>query len=74
VRVAWTGANGPVRFVVLDARGRRVAGGDGGGVREGEWTWNGRGMNGSPLPAGVYFVSARDATGHSASERVVLVQ
>ncbi len=69
--VRWSGASGPVRLEVLDARGRRVAAGRGAGDA---WTWHIADAGGRPLPAGVYFVRARDGSGRTASERVVVVR
>ena len=74
VQVAWSGARGALRFEVMDARGRRVAGGESAAGRDGQWTWNAASEGGAMLPAGVYFVRARDASGRTASERVVLVR
>jgi len=70
VRFQWTGGSGPVRLEVLDARGRRVAEAGGTG---GAWNWSGRDAAGEPLPAGVYFVRARDGEGRVATRRVVRV-
>ena len=72
--VTWSGATGPLRFDVLDERGRRVAEGRGEASAEGRWLWRGTHDDGRPLPAGVYFVRARDDAGHAATERVVLVK
>lgn len=72
--VAWAGARGGVRFEVLDARGRRVAAGSGAAGAEGRWSWSGAGDDGRMLPAGVYFVRARDEAGRSASARLSLVR
>lgn len=72
--VTWSGARDDVRFEVLDARGRRVASGSAGAGGTSRWTWNGRGDDGIALPAGMYFVRARDAAGRLASTRVSLVR
>ena len=69
---SWSGGVGPVRLEVFDARGRRVARGEGGAA--GAWHWSGRSGGGGPLPAGVYFVHARDSAGSHAVQRVVLVR
>ena len=69
--VRWSGAVGPVRIEVLDARGRRVASGQGGAA--GAWSFARSGPRGQPLPAGVYFVHARDSAGGHAVERLVLI-
>jgi hypothetical protein len=69
--IAWTGARGAVALEVLDARGRRVASANLAGDR---WSWEGRAADGRSLPAGVYFVRARDAAGRSASTRISLVR
>jgi hypothetical protein len=72
--IAWSGGRGPLRFEVLDARGRRVARGDGSGTAAGQWLFRGTRDDGRPLAAGVYFVRAVDAGGQAAVERVVLVR
>ncbi|MEO5618226.1 MAG: FlgD immunoglobulin-like domain containing protein [Candidatus Eisenbacteria bacterium] len=72
--VTWSGARDAVRFEVLDARGRRVASGAAGKGATGQWSWSGTGDDGRALPAGVYFVRARDAAGRAASARVTLVR
>src|SRR5262245_4903044 len=59
--VSWSGAVGPVRLEVFDARGRRVATAEGGAA--GSWRMAVRGAGAKPLPAGVYFVHARDSEG-----------
>ncbi len=69
--VRWSGAVGPVRIEVLDARGRRVAAGQGGAA--GSWSFARTGRDGRALSAGVYFVHARDSAGGHAVERVVLI-
>lgn len=69
--VVWSGAVGPVRVEVFDARGRRVATGSGGAA--GHWTWS-RERQGASLPVGVYFVQARDSEGGHATERIVVVR
>ena len=73
VAVSWTGARGEVRFDVIDARGRRVAGGEAAAAANGRWSWNGAGADGRALPAGVYFVRAHDAA-NTATQRAVLVR
>ena len=70
--IAWSGGVGPVRLEVLDARGRRVATGAGGAA--GTWRWTGGAQRGALLPAGVYFVHARDSAGRHTVERVVIVR
>jgi len=72
--VTWNGARGDLRFEVLDARGRRVSSGAAGIGETGRWTWSGTGDDGHALPAGVYFVRARDGVGRNASTRVSLVR
>jgi hypothetical protein len=69
--VTWSGAVGPVSLDVLDARGRRVAGGNGGAA--GHWQWTAKRSGGS-LPAGVYFVRARDSEGGVVTERLVVIR
>jgi hypothetical protein len=70
LRVEWSGAVGPVRLEVLDARGRRVATGSGGAA--GTWSW---GVAGSrPLASGVYFVRAHDSENRHATQRFVVLQ
>ena len=69
--IAWSGAAGTVSLEVVDPRGRRVATAT---SDAGRWSWNGAGADGRALPAGVYFVRARDAAGHTASTRVTLVR
>jgi hypothetical protein len=68
--VTWSGAVGPVRFEVFDARGRRVATSDGGAA--GTWRWSASSAHGQPLPSGVYFVHARDTAGGHTVQRFVL--
>jgi hypothetical protein len=70
--VRWSGGVGPVRLEVLDARGRRVAAGEGGAA--GTWRMAPAAGGGALLPAGVYFVHARDTAGDHAVERVVIVR
>lgn len=70
--VSWSGAVGPVRFEVFDARGRRVATSAGGAA--GAWRWEAKGPGGEPLPAGVYFIHARDSQGTRAMGRAVVVR
>ncbi len=72
VEIAWSGGVGPVRLELLDARGRRVARGEGGAA--GTWHMAQAGRGSTPLPAGVYFVHARDTAGAHAVERVVVVR
>jgi len=67
---SWSGATGPVKLEVFDARGRRVASGDGGAA--GRWVVVARGSR--PLESGVYFVHARDSEGARAVERLVVVR
>lgn len=74
VTLAWSGASGALAFEVLDARGRRVARGEAAASPQGTWRFDGRREGGRPLPAGVYFVRARDGDGRLASERVVLLR
>ena len=69
-RVNWSGAVAPVRFEVLDARGRRVASGSGGAA--GMWSWGAPGAR--SLAAGVYFVRARDSQDRRVVRRFVLVK
>jgi len=66
----WSGATGPVRLEVFDARGRRVASNTGGAA--GRWVIAARGAG--PLESGVYFVRARDSEGARADERLVIVR
>jgi hypothetical protein len=68
--VVWSGAVGPVRFEVFDARGRRVATNEGGAA--GTWRWSTRGARSEPLPSGVYFVHARDSAGGHSVQRLVI--
>ena len=72
VRLDWSGAVAPVRFQVLDERGRRVDEGLGGAA--GSWTWNGTDRDGHPMPSGIYFVHARDSDGHTSVKRAVVVR
>jgi hypothetical protein len=72
VRVAWSGAVGPVRCEVLDARGRRLAEGWGGAA--GAWTWQGTDRDGRAVASGVYFVRARDSAGRASNQRVMIVR
>jgi hypothetical protein len=71
-QVTWSGAVGPVHFEVFDARGRRVGAREGGAA--GTWAWAVTGHDGRPLPAGMYFVHARDSAGQRSVERVVVVR
>jgi hypothetical protein len=68
--IVWSGAVAPVRFEVFDARGRRVATSEGGAA--GTWRWGIVRARGEPLPAGVYFVHARDSAGGHAVQRLVI--
>jgi hypothetical protein len=70
-QVTWAGAVGPVRIEVFDARGRRVGRGEGGAA--GTWSWT-TARDGRPLPAGVYYVHARDSQGQRMVERAVIVR
>jgi len=72
VRVAWSGAVGPVRFEVLDTRGRRVTEGSGGAA--GAWTWPGTDQDGRAVASGIYFVRARDSAGQLSNQRVMIVR
>ncbi len=72
LRVEWSGAVGPVRLEVFDARGRRMGRGEGGAA--GAWSWAATGRDGRPAPSGVYFVHARDSAGELSVERLVLVR
>jgi len=72
VRVAWSGAVGPVRFEVLDTRGRRVTEGSGGAA--GAWTWPGTDRDGRAVASGIYFVRARDSAGQQSNQRVMIVR
>ena len=71
-KVTWSGAVGPVRFEVFDPRGRRVGHGEGGAA--GTWAWVVTGRDGRPLPAGVYFIHARDTAGGHIVRQVVIVR
>ena len=68
----WSGAVGPVKLEVLDARGRRVAAGEGGAA--GTWQVTRGAQGGATLPVGVYFLHARDSAGGHAVERMVIVR
>lgn len=72
VRVSWSGAVGPVRFEVMDARGRRVSEGSGGAA--GSWTWPGTDRDGRAVASGIYFVRARDSAGQYSNQRVMVVR
>ena len=72
VRVDWSGAVGPVRCDVLDARGRRLAEGSGGAA--GTWTWQGTDRDGRAVASGVYFIRARDSAGQASNQRVLIVR
>jgi hypothetical protein len=72
VRVDWSGAVGPVRCEVLDARGRRLAESSGGAA--GSWTWQGTDRDGRSVASGVYFVRARDSAGRASNQRVMIVR
>jgi hypothetical protein len=68
--IRWAGARGTLRFEVFDPTGRRVASESSHGAA-GAWTWrSGR----QARAAGVFFVRATDATGHTASLRVTIVR
>src|SRR5262245_21044072 len=71
-QVTWSGAVGPVRLEVLDARGRRVAAGEGGAA--GTWPWHVAGRDSRPLPAGVYFIHARDSAGDNVVRQLAIVR
>jgi hypothetical protein len=72
VRVDWSGAQGQVRFDVLDVRGRRVSDGVGGAA--GSWTWPGTDRDGRAVASGIYFVRARDSAGRLSNQRVMIVR
>jgi hypothetical protein len=72
VRVAWSGAVGPVRLEVIDARGRRVSESAGGAA--GTWTWAGTDRDGQAVASGIYFLRARDSAGQLSSQRVMIVR
>jgi hypothetical protein len=72
VRVAWSGAVGPVQLEVLDARGRRVSASAGGAA--GTWIWPGTNRDGAPVASGIYFLRARDSAGQLSSQRVMIVR
>ncbi|MEO5618225.1 MAG: hypothetical protein ABIS67_10670 [Candidatus Eisenbacteria bacterium] len=72
--IAWAGSGEDVRIEVLDPRGRRVASRAVVSGASGRWTWNGAGDDGRAVPAGLYFVRARDSAGRSATTRVSLVR
>lgn len=72
ILAGWSGAVGPVRLELYDARGRKVAAGAGGAA--GSWQFSRTGLNGQALPAGVYFVHARDTAGGHVIQRVVLLR
>ncbi len=67
--IVWTGAVGAVKLEAFDARGRRVAVAEPRGDN-GRWALDA----GAALPAGVYFVRARDGAGHTARARITLVR
>jgi len=69
--ITWSGAQGTVAIEILDPRGRRVASAT---SDAGRWSWNGVAADGHALPAGVYFVRARDGAGHTANARITLVR
>jgi hypothetical protein len=71
-QVTWSGAVGPVHVEVFDARGRRMAQSDGGAA--GTWAWSMTGRDGRLLPAGAYFVRARDSAGQTSNQRVMIVR
>ncbi len=64
-----------VRFEVVDPSGRRRATIEAGTRGAGQWTaeWNGRGADGQPLPAGVYFVRMSAEGRRVESARVVVL-
>ena len=72
ILAGWSGAVGPVRLELYDARGRKVASGAGGTA--GSWKFARTGRSGQALPAGVYFVHARDTAGGHVVQRVVLLR
>jgi hypothetical protein len=69
-QVLWSGAVGPVRLEVYDARGRHVATGSGGAA--GNWSLGAPGTR--PLAPGVYFLRARDSQNQGIDERFVVVK
>lgn len=72
IHAGWSGAVGPVRLELYDARGRRIATGSGGAA--GSWQFAPGSRDGHPLPSGVYFVHARDTAGGHVVQRVVLLR
>lgn len=74
VMLSWSGAKGRIEIEVLDARGRRVQRAEVDGPETGQWWFRGIGTDGRPLPAGLYFVRANDATDQRAIQRVALVR
>lgn len=74
VMLSWSGAKGRIEIEVLDARGRRVQRAEVDGPDTGQWLFRGVGTDGRPLPAGLYFVRASDATDQRAIQRVALVR
>jgi len=70
----WSGARGATTLEVLDARGRRVVSPTRARDASGRLAWACRGDDGAALPAGVYFVRARDEAGRTASVRVTIVR
>lgn len=69
--ITWSGARGTVALEVLDARGRRVASAT---SDAGRWSWKAVAADGHSLPAGIYFVRARDEDGRTSSARVTLMR
>jgi hypothetical protein len=67
---------GAVRLDVYDAAGRRVAGLLDAPLEPGRYSvrWNGRGENGAPLGAGLYFARLTGPEGRTASTRIVIVR
>jgi hypothetical protein len=68
--ITWSGAVGPVRLEVYDARGRHVATGSGGAA--GTWSLGVPGTR--QLAPGVYFLRARDSQNQGVDERFVVVK
>lgn len=71
VRMAWSGASGPVRLRVYDVRGRLVHEAAGAGSA-GSLTWTGRDRSGRPAAPGIYFLRATDGAG-TAAQRLVKI-
>ena len=73
--LSWRGGSGRVSIFVLDVSGRVVRRTrDAGPAASGQWRWTGQDDSGRRLPAGVYFLRARDAQGREVARRVVLVR